>query len=69
MTANPIPDDPTRAISTASRRRLKYWPTINVAVSRVSPTPIPYHISIQLYMIRYKHVHMKGGYFHNTNTK
>lgn len=39
--ASPIPQEPTRAISTASLRRLKYWPTIKVAVSLIRPTPIP----------------------------
>ena len=35
----PLPD--TRTISTSSRFRLKYWPTISAAGSRAIPTPKP----------------------------
>ena len=41
MVAIPRPLPETRMISMSSRLRLKYWPTINVAGSRVMATPIP----------------------------
>ena len=41
MSAMPKPEAATTKISTNSRRRLKYWATIKVEVSRVKPTPIP----------------------------
>ena len=41
MTEMPTPLPPTTSTSTASRRRLKYCPTINEDESLVSPTPIP----------------------------
>ena len=37
----PIPLAATRNISTNSRRRLKYWPTIRVEVSKIIATPTP----------------------------
>ena len=37
----PIPLPDTRTISTSSRFRLKYWPTISAAGSRAIPTPKP----------------------------
>ena len=45
MTAMPAPVAATPKISTVSRRRLKYWPNIKVAVSRVMPTPKPEFIN------------------------
>ena len=36
---SPLPD--TRKISTSSRFRLKYWPTISAAGSLAIPTPNP----------------------------
>ena len=41
MSAMPKPEAATTKISTNSLRRLKYWATIKVEVSRVKPTPIP----------------------------
>ena len=41
ITARPIPLPETLIISTSSRRRLKYWPTIIVAESLDIATPIP----------------------------
>ena len=41
MTEIPSPEPDTRNISTNSRLRLKYWPTMRVAVSLAIPTPTP----------------------------
>ncbi len=41
MTETPSPELATSRISTASRLRLKYWPTMRLAASRARPTPNP----------------------------
>ena len=41
MTVIPSPLPDTRTISTSSRFRLKYWPTISAAGSLAIPTPNP----------------------------
>ena len=45
MRARPTPLPATRTTSTAARFRLKYWPSIRVAGSRVRPTPMPANIN------------------------
>ena len=41
IAAMPKPDPETKRISTSSLFRLKYWPTMSVAGSRVIATPTP----------------------------